>query len=456
MLDPIIDSLLLRFFLALGIGALIGLEREHAESGGIFAGSRTFPLFAVIGAITQAFFPTLLSVALIALTVPLTVAYAAKAVTKGDIGLTTVTASVLTVFLGALTVHSQQGATVAVLIGGVVTVLLSSKTVIHRLVDQVDESERRASLKFILVVFVVLPLLPDRELEVLYGLNPRFIWLMVVFVTGLSFGAYILTRSIGAKRGIALTGILGGFVSSTATTVSMAERTSEAPGIYQISSFSIVVASIVMFPRALVEVAVVNPSLLSAVVVPLGAMTVAGSFIAGVAYWDSTTVTDIETDLKNPFRLQPALFFGAVFAVVLLGSELANTWFGESGIYATAFFFRSRGCRRDHTHIEPARSRGDDLSGGRDNRYRDRCDRKHAYQSRARVANWYPATRSTGNRGPRYRFGHRYHCCSAVNYPALLGLVASLRTGFPVSRMRFAGIELVPTESAVSAGIESE
>jgi len=173
---------------------------------------------------------------------------------------------------------------------------------------------------------------------------------MVVFVTGLSFGAYILTRSIGAKRGIALTGILGGFVSSTATTVSMAERTSEAPGIYQISSFSIVVASIVMFPRALVEVAVVNPSLLSAVVVPLGAMTVAGSFIAGVAYWDSTTVTDIETDLKNPFRLQPALFFGAVFAVVLLGSELANTWFGESGIYATAFFPVSRMSTRSHSH----------------------------------------------------------------------------------------------------------
>ncbi len=338
MLDPIIDSLLLRLFLAFGIGALIGLEREHAESGGIFAGSRTFPLFALIGAITQAFFPTLLAVALIALSIPLTVAYAAKAVTRGDIGLTTITASVLTVLLGALTVHSQQGATVAIIIGGVVTVLLSSKTAIHRLVDRVDESERRASLKFILVVFVVLPLLPDRELEVLYGLNPRFIWLMVVFVTGLSFGAYILSRTVGAKRGIALTGILGGFVSSTATTVSMAERTSEAPGIYQISSFSIVTASIVMFPRALVEVAVVNPSLLPVVVVPLGAMTVAGALIASVAYWYSTTEPDIETDLQNPFQLRPALFFGAVFALVLLGSKFANSWFGDSGIYATAFF----------------------------------------------------------------------------------------------------------------------
>ncbi|MEF8905465.1 MAG: DUF4010 domain-containing protein, partial [Haloarculaceae archaeon] len=164
-----------------------------------------------------------------------------------------------------------------------------------------------------------------------------FIWLMVGFVTGLSFVAYISSRVVGAKRGIALTGILGGFVSSTATTVSMAERISEAPDLYKIGSFSIVVASIVMFPRALVEVAVVNPALLPRVVVPLGAMTGVGMLIAGTVYWQSRTEPDVETDLQNPFRLRPALFFGAVFAIVLLVSQSVNTWFGESGIYATAF-----------------------------------------------------------------------------------------------------------------------
>ncbi len=117
----------------------------------------------------------------------------------------------------------------------------------------------------------------------------------------------------------------------------MAERISETPELYKIGSFSIVVASIVMFPRALVEVAVVNPALLPRVVVPLGVMTGVGVGIAGIVYWQSTTESAVETDLKNPFRLRPALFFGAVFAIVLLVSQSANTWFGDSGIYATAF-----------------------------------------------------------------------------------------------------------------------
>jgi uncharacterized membrane protein (DUF4010 family) len=168
----IVGSLFIRLLVAFGIGALIGLEREQAESGGTFAGSRTFPLLALIGAIVQAFFPGLLASALLVTAIPLTVAYIAKVLTEGDIGLTTVVAAVLTVLLGALTVASERGTLVAIIVGGIVTVLLSAKPTIHRLVDRIDERERRASMKFILVVVVVLPLLPDRELEVLYGLNP--------------------------------------------------------------------------------------------------------------------------------------------------------------------------------------------------------------------------------------------------------------------------------------------
>lgn len=338
MADGIVDPLFVRLFIAFAIGVLVGLEREQAESGGAFAGSRTFPLFALVGAIAHAFFPGLLAPVVLALALPLTVAYAGKILTEGDIGLTTLTAAILTVLLGALTVDSDRGALVAIIVGGTVTVLLSAKPTIHGVVDRIDESERRASLKFILVVFVVLPLLPDRELAVLYGLNPRFVWLMVGFVTGLSFVAYILSRVLGARQGIALTGVLGGFVSSTATTVSMAERTDEAPDLFRIGAFSIVVASVVMFPRALVEVAVVNPALFPRVAVPLGAMTVVGAVIAAVVYWQSTTdADDVDADLENPFRLRPALFFGAIFAIVLLVSQSANAWFGDSGVYATAF-----------------------------------------------------------------------------------------------------------------------
>jgi uncharacterized membrane protein (DUF4010 family) len=342
MVDPLtspLSEVVLHLLLAGGLGALIGLEREQSESGGTFAGSRTFPLIALYGALVQAFFPAVLALAFGTLVVPLTVAYVGKIWYEGDIGLTTLVAALVTVVLGALTMHSDRGAVVAIIVGGAVTVLLSVKGPVHDFADRIEESERRASVKFILVVLVVLPTLPDRSLDALYGLNPRFVWLMVVFVTGLGFVAYVLGQTLGPERGIALTGIVGGFVSSTATTVSMAEKTTQNATLYHVCAFAVVTASIVMFPRALIEVAVVNPDLLPSVAFPLGAMTVVGVAAAGVLYWQTASGETVEPEeLKNPLRLRPALLFGAIFAAVLLVSEYANDWFGASGVYATAFF----------------------------------------------------------------------------------------------------------------------
>ena len=341
MVDPVTDPLvevLLRLLVGVGLGALIGLEREQSESGGTFAGSRTFPLFALYGALVSAFFPEILSLAIGVLTVPLTVAYAGKIRYERDLGLTTLMAALLTTILGAMAMRSDTGAVAAIIVGGTVTVLLSVKDPIHEFADRIEETERLASAKFILVVLVVLPALPDRSLDSLYGLNPRFIWLMVVFVTGLGFVAYVLAQFLDPERSIAVTGVIGGFVSSTATTVSMAEKTVQNETLYHVCAFAVVIASIVMFPRALIEVAVVNPELLPSVAVPLGAMTAVGIVAAGTLYWRTTSDRTVEPDeLRNPFRLKPALLFGVIFAVVLLVSEHAQDWFGTSGIYATAF-----------------------------------------------------------------------------------------------------------------------
>ncbi|MFO8114104.1 MAG: MgtC/SapB family protein [Halorubrum sp.] len=341
MVDPVADPLaevLLHLLVGVGLGALIGLEREQSESGGMFAGSRTFPLFALYGGLVSEFFPRMLPLAIGALVVPLTVAYAGKIRFEEDIGLTTVMAALLTAILGAIAMHSDTGAIVAIVVGGTVTVLLSIKDPIHEFAENIEETERLASAKFILVVLVVLPTLPNRPLDALYGLNPRFIWLMVVFVTGLGFVAYVLAQFLDPEQGIAVTGVIGGFVSSTATTVSMAEKTTQNETLYHICAFAVVIASIVMFPRALIEVAVVNPELLPSVAVPLGAMTVVGTVAAGALYWRTTSDETVEPDeLSNPFRLRPALLFGVVFALVLLVSEHAHEWFGTSGVYATAF-----------------------------------------------------------------------------------------------------------------------
>jgi len=341
MVDPATDpfvEVLFHLFVGVGLGALIGLEREQSESGGTFAGSRTFPLFALYGALVAAFFPTSLSLAIGVLVIPLTVAYAGKIRYEQDIGLTTVMAALLTAILGATAMHSDTGAVVAIIVGGAITVLLSVKDPIHEFANRIEETERLASVKFILVVLVVLPALPNRSLDVLYGLNPRFIWLMVAFVTGLGFVAYVLAQFLSPERSVALTGIIGGFVSSTATTVSMAEKTVQNETLSHVCAFAVVTASIVMFPRALIEVAVINPDLFTSAAVPLGAMTLVGVVAAGTLYWRTTTAETVEpNELKNPFRLRPALLFGVIFAVVLLVSEYAHEWLGTSGVYATAF-----------------------------------------------------------------------------------------------------------------------
>jgi uncharacterized membrane protein (DUF4010 family) len=340
MVAPGVDSLstlALHLFVAFDIGALIGLEREQSDSGGLFAGSRTFPLLALYGAIVQAFFPSLLYVGLAGVALAIVVAYAGKIWVEGDVGLTTVMAALLTVVLGALTTHSATGRVVALVVGGVVVAILSAKGRIHRFANRIEDEERRATVKFILVVMVVYPLLPDRELAALLGLNPRYVWLMVVFVSALSFVAYALSRVVGARRGIAVTGILGGFVSSTATTVSMATRATESPDLSRMCAVSTVVAASVMFPRALIEIAVVNRSLLGLVVVPLGAMTAVGGLGAGVLYLRTSSPEAVTSEVDNPFRLGPALLFGGIFAVVLLVSEYASVWLGSTGVYATAF-----------------------------------------------------------------------------------------------------------------------
>ncbi|MFB6165346.1 MAG: MgtC/SapB family protein [Haloarculaceae archaeon] len=330
-------SLVVRVGSALGIGALIGIERERSESAGAFAGSRTLPLLALLGALTQAFFPAILPVVAAVVGLLVAVAYATKVLIRGDTGLTTTVATLLSFVYGAMTTHSAAAFTLAVVLGVVTATLLAAKGSVHAFANALDRDELFATLKFLIVSLVVLPLLPDRELSVLLGLNPRFVWLMVVFVSGISLAAYLLAQYLGPGRSIALVGVLGGLVSSTATTTSMAQRSAADSDLWLIAGFAVVAASTTMFPRALFGIAVVNPSLAPAVALPLGAMTLVGAVIAAALLWQFFAGESLALDLENPFRLRPALLFGALFAVILVLSGQVGTRFGPAGVYATAF-----------------------------------------------------------------------------------------------------------------------
>lgn len=334
-METISYALIVPFLVALGIGFLIGLERERRQEREIFAGIRTLPLVAVSGALIQQYFPTLLVPAFLMFVSLLVVAYVVKVQTI-DVGMTSSTAMLLTFLLGALCSLSQEAMMLAIMLGIVTAVLLAVKDPLHSFANRVDPDEMYAVLKFLVVSLVVFPLLPNRSVDYLLGLNPQFVWLMVILVSGIGFGAYVLTRLLGTKTGIGLSGVLGGMISSTATTVAMSRKSMGETDLSTVAAAAIVIACLAMFPRMIIEVLVVYPSLVERLVVPTTIMVVAGLVPTGYLFWVSSTETVPEMEQENPFHLKPALIFGAIFAVILLLSRYSLEFYGDSGILVSA------------------------------------------------------------------------------------------------------------------------
>ncbi|MCO8246552.1 MULTISPECIES: MgtC/SapB family protein [unclassified Haladaptatus] len=328
--------LVVAVFIALGIGLLIGIEREWSDPGTPFAGSRTLPLIAGFGALVQAFFPNLLPIAVVLVGGLVVVAYVSKVATTGDIGMTTAVATMLTFVYGAMATHSDTGLRLAVVLGTVTMALLAEKRAIHEFADRLDEAEMRASLKFLIVALVVFPLLPSERIAALGGLDFRFVWLMVVFVSGISLSGYVLAKLVGSEVGFEVTGALGGLVSSTATAVSMAENARRDDSLTGLCGIATVIASLAMFVRILLEVLVVNPALFVPVVVPITGMTVVGVVVAAVEYRGIRGDAPLAADIENLFRLWPALLFGVFFALVLVASAALSAEFGAVGVYSIA------------------------------------------------------------------------------------------------------------------------
>jgi uncharacterized membrane protein (DUF4010 family) len=348
-MDVSTSDLLYRFGVAVVIGLLIGLQREyafwrrkHRPDDELFAGARTFPLIALLGS-AGAFAAEALGSsmgfigALLVLGGLLVVAHYRRSA-EADTGLTTEVAAVLTLFMGALCFWDRLE--LAAALGVTVAVLLALKVQTHALARTIDREDVYATLKFAVITAVVLPLLPEEG----YGpppfnvLVPYNVWLMVVLISGISFFGYVLIKVVGPRRGVGLTGILGGIASSTAVTLSFAQRSHDAKPLARPFALAIVLAWTIMFVRVLVEVAVLNRALLMAVWKPIGAALLVGAGYCLYLYWSEDLEKQDEPDaFKNPFELGPALTFGALYAVILVGASAAESYFGTAGVYVSSF-----------------------------------------------------------------------------------------------------------------------
>jgi uncharacterized membrane protein (DUF4010 family) len=318
------------------MGLLIGIEREHSvgEEEPLFAGVRTFPIIGLIGylcgLLTQAGFTWVLPVAL-AGTCAIVVTFYAARVGGPHKGATTEFVGILAFILGALTALGFliPAATFAV----VTTLLLSFKALLHHFAEKIQKEELYAILKFGIVSVIVLPLLPNRTYGPFNVLNPRLIWSMVVLISAVSMIGYLLMHWLGARQGVAVTGLVGGFASSTALTFDLAHRAREAgEGLAKCFALGIVIASTVMFPRQLLLSFVLDPRLAYALILPMALPVVAGAG-AGVFLWKQKGAEqEAVLEVKNPMELGSAIKFGLFFAVVLFVSRVAYQYYGASGM----------------------------------------------------------------------------------------------------------------------------
>jgi uncharacterized membrane protein (DUF4010 family) len=326
--------------IALGLGLLVGLQRERTASA--LAGFRTFPLIALLGALTallgQIWDSWVIAAGFIGVAAATVVGNLAKMhADKSAPGITTEIAALVMYAVGAYTMVGQIE--IAVAVGGVVAILLHLKEPMHALAKRMEESDVRAVMQFAVITLVILPVLPDRG----FGpgdpgvLNPRKIWLMVVLIVGISLAGYIAYKLFGQKTGALLGGVLGGLISSTATTVSYARRSREAPETANLAALVILIASAVAFVRVLVEIGVVAPGKLRELAPPLAAMlalmvTLCGAMYVFVGRGKEARIPPP----SNPAELKPALVFAALYAVVLLAVHFAHERFASAGLYAVA------------------------------------------------------------------------------------------------------------------------
>jgi uncharacterized membrane protein (DUF4010 family) len=332
-----LHSLVLGFLVALGIGLLIGIDRERRKGEGPTrgaAGLRTFTLASLCGAAGIAVGGELL----LAVVVVGMVAFASLSywhAHETDPGLTTETALVVTALLGGLAMREPK---IAAGLGVVVAALLTARTAMHRFVRSVlTEEEIRDLLIFAGATLVVLPLLPDHPIGPYGALNLRTVWLIVVLVMAVSALGYVLVRVIGARFGLPLAGLASGFISSSATIAAMGARAEKEPALLKPAVAGAVLSSVATVVQLAILIAVTSLPTLAAFAIPL-ILSGAAALLYGSAYtlWALKQQAETHEAQGSAFSIRTALTFAAILAAVLMLSAALQDWLGETGVMLAA------------------------------------------------------------------------------------------------------------------------
>lgn len=360
------SDLLIGLFLSILIGAFIGVQREmKLQKNKLvdFAGFRTFTFISILGYIIGYLSfkiledPLLVTISIFGFFILLSVSYYVLSKKYEDyVSETSQIVAMLTFIIGILISVTEYY--IAIVIAIVINTLLVLGNKLHKFAKHISTDEVYATMKFTIISFLILPILPnknygplDSETLSMFLLNffsketlQEFaifnfyqIWFLVVFISAITYVGYILMKLVGTKRGILLTGVLGGFLSSTAISSSFSIESKVLKSLANPLSIGIILASSIMFFRIILEVAVVNPSLLTSVLF-LSFMGFTGIIIALYLFYKNTKTHAGKYEQKSPFTLGPAVKFGVLFISIIFFTKLLTVIFGDKGIYFIAFF----------------------------------------------------------------------------------------------------------------------
>ena len=326
--------------ISFGLGLLVGLQRQHMDNK--MAGVRTFTLIAIFGTVCgfmardfdNPFIIPVFGIAVAALMVMANVVKLKK-FDEPDIGQTTEVAALLMFAIGAYLVMGDR--TIGIIVGGTMAVLLYLKEHVHDFIERLKDKDFGAIMTFAGISLVILPILPNKTYGPLDVLNPYNIWLMVVLIVGISVIGYFIYKFVDTKTGILSNGILGGLISSTATTVSYARQTKGEKNIDMMAAFIITTASAIALVRVLVEVGVIIPEKLPQIILPLAVeFLIMAALCAGLFYKVNKKSVTAMPEPDNPAQFKGALIFGLLYGLILLAVAFTKKEFGNQALYAVA------------------------------------------------------------------------------------------------------------------------
>lgn len=328
---------LLNMLVALGAGALIGLERERTSAGSgaeAVAGLRTFAIAALAGAVAvQCGGPALLGVATGVVALLVGVGYW-RTFKAQEPGLTTELALVFTVLIGGLAITAPD---VAGAVAVVTALLLAARERLHHFAgDVLTEQEVRSGLILAAAAIVVLPLLPNARMGPFDALNPRSIWRLVVLVLLIGAAGHVATRVLGPRFGLPVSGLASGFVSSSATIGAMGARAAESSGVLGPAAAGAMLSTVATVVQLAVVVGATSRPALQAMAPPLICAGVAAAGYGVVFTLAAMRQRTEGASAGDALSLQTALIFAATLSVVLLVSAALRHWFGEAGAIVAA------------------------------------------------------------------------------------------------------------------------